>query len=225
MKNKTYIWISFIVLVFGILVVPKIVNRIKNGQIVKTNRLDSEQAATNENLVKIGEAPTFELINQDNKTISDATYKGKVYVVEFFFTSCPTICPKMNQNMLRIEKQFLHHPNFGIAAISIDPETDTPSVLKKYAKLLGVTSTNWNFLTGNKTTIYDLANKKFNVYVGQNNNVNGGFEHSGLMALIDKNGNIRCRKDAYGNPIMYYDGLDKNGIKAIQEDITSLLKE
>jgi protein SCO1/2 len=226
-KNKSYIGISFIILIFGIYAVPKIINRIQNGDIVKGERLDtvSNSTAINKNLVKIGSAPKFELINQENAKISNETYKGKVYVLEFFFTSCPTICPKMNLSMLEIEKSFFGNPNFGIVSISIDPEHDTAEVLKTHKELLGAKSGNWNFLTGDKTAIYDLANKGFNLYVGENSKIKAGFEHSGLFALIDKKSYIRCRKDNFGNPILYYDGLDKKGVRDIQHDIAILLKE
>jgi protein SCO1/2 len=131
----------------------------------------------------------------------------------------------MNQSMIEIQNKFFGNPNFGIVSISIDPEHDTSEVLKEHAATLGVKSSNWHFLTGDKKDIYDLANKGFNLYAGENSKVNGGFEHSGLFALIDKNGNIRCRKDDYGNPILYYDGLEKAGVKAIQQDIAILLRE
>lgn len=227
MKNKSYIGISFIILVFGILVVPTIVERVQKGTVTSADRLDNVHKgnSNNESLVKIGPCPKFDLTNQNNLNITNDTYKGKVFVIEFFFTSCPTICPKMNQSMLAIEKQFFGNPNFGLASISIDPETDSPKVLKEHAVLLGVTSSNWHFLTGDKDYIFNLANKGFNLYAGENNKVSGGFEHSGLFALIDKNGNIRCRKDQYGNPILYYDGLDAKGVKEIQEDIKLLLNE
>lgn len=226
-KNKSYIGISFVILIFGIYAVPKIVSRMQNNEIVKGDRLDMVTGANSEadKLTKIGPAPKFELINQDNVKISNETYKGKVYVLEFFFTSCPTICPKMNQSMLLIEKTFFGNPNFGIVSITIDPSHDTPSVLKDHAELLGVKSSNWNFLTGDREYIFNLANKGFNLYAGENSDVKGGFEHSGLFALIDKNGNIRCRKDDFGNPILYYDGLDKKGVRDIQQDINVLLKE
>lgn len=227
-KNKSYIGISFIVLIFGIYAVPKIVDRIKNGEVVKADRLDSVGVKTSKSdakLVTIGPAPKFALTNQDNDKISNDTYKGKVYVLEFFFTTCPSICPKMNLSMLEIEKTFFGNPNFGIVSITIDPAHDTPQVLKDHAKLLGVKSSNWHFLTGDKATIMDLSNKGFNLYAGENAKVSGGFEHSGLFALIDKEGNIRCRKDEFGNPILYYDGLDKKGVRDIQEDIKILLKE
>ncbi|MFV8268624.1 SCO family protein [Flavobacterium sp. GT2N3] len=226
-KNKSYIGISFIILIFGIYAVPKIVEKIKNDKVVQGDRLDSVNPATAEEgrLIKIGPAPKFELTNQDNKTITNETYKGKVYVLEFFFSTCPTICPKMNESMLVLEKSFFGNPNFGIVSITIDPEHDTPKILKEHANFLGVQSSNWNFLTGDKAYIFNLANKGFNLYAGENKKVEGGFEHSGLFALIDKNGNIRCRKDDYGNPILYYDGLDKKGVRNIQQDINILLEE
>ena len=227
-KNKSYIGISFIILIFGIYAVPKIVDRIKNGDVVKEDRLDNAGLQTSKSdakLVTIGPAPKFELTNQDNIKVSNETYKGKVYVLEFFFTTCPSICPKMNLSMLEIEKTFFGNPNFGIVSITIDPAHDTPQVLKDHAKLLGVKSSNWNFLTGDKETIMNLSNKGFNLYAGENAKVNGGFEHSGLFALIDKQGNIRCRKDNFGNPILYYDGLEKKGVRDIQQDIKILLEE
>ncbi|UUF16204.1 MULTISPECIES: SCO family protein [Flavobacterium] len=226
-KNKSYIGISFIILIFGIYAVPKIVDRIKNGDVVKGNRLDNvgSKSSKDAKLLTIGAAPKFELTNQDNVKVSNATYKGKVYVLEFFFTTCPSICPKMNLSMLEIEKTFFGNPNFGIVSITIDPTHDTPQVLKDHAKLLGVKSSNWNFLTGDRATIMDLSNKGFNLYAGENSKVSGGFEHSGLFALIDKDGNIRCRKDEFGNPNIYYDGLDKKGVREIQEDIKILLEE
>jgi protein SCO1/2 len=227
LKNKSYIWISFVILIFGILVVPEIMDRIQNDEIVKGDRLDKVSSSSNvdDKLTKIGPAPKFELVNQDNIKITNETYKGKVYVLEFFFSTCPSICPKMNQSMLIIEKKFFGNPNFGIVSISIDPEHDTPAVLKAHRELLGVKSSNWNFLTGDKTYILGLSNKGFNLYAGENSKVRGGFEHSGLFALIDKDGNIRCRKDEFGNPILYYDGLDKKGVRDIQQDIAILLKE
>ena len=209
MKNKSYIGISFIVLVFGIWTVKEI----------KARYFSKAE------LFEIGSAPRFNLINQDSIAISDVDFKDKVYVVEFFFSTCPTICPKMNENMLKIEKNFLTNDDFGIVSITINPANDTPSVLKAHAEHLGASNKNWQFLTGDKEYIYNLSNKGFNLYASQNNKVMGGFEHSGFFALIDKNGNIRCRKDNMGNPILYYDGLEKEGVKAIIEDINLLLKE
>lgn len=208
MKNKSYIGISFIILIFGIWAVPKIITKFQKSD-----------------LVEIGPVPAFELTDQNKKKISNTDYLGKVYVVEFFFSTCPTICPKMNQSMLQLQEALYGNPNFGLVSITIDPEHDTALVLKEHAALLGVKHYNWHFLTGDKSYIYSLANKGFNLYAGENNKAAGGFEHSGLFALVDKEGKIRCRKDAQGNPILYYDGLETSGVEAIKEDIKKLLEE
>jgi protein SCO1/2 len=226
MKNKSYIGISFIILVFGIIFIPKIINRIKDGSVVKNDRMSlSNDIVKEDGLMKIGPVPKFELTDQNNTKISDKSYLGKVYVIEFFFSTCPTICPIMNKNMKDIQKEFSKESNFGVASITINPENDTVEVLKEHANQLGITSPNWHFLTGDKEYILSLANKGFNLYAAENKKVNGGFEHSGLFALVDKEGKIRCRKDNQGNPILYYDGLEAKGVKEIKEDIKILLEE
>jgi len=208
MKKYSYVGIAFIILIFGIYAIPKIVNKIKTPT-----------------LVTIGKVPAFEFTNQDGKLISNSFYNDKVYVVEFFFTTCPTICPRMNENMVKIQNEFYANQNFGIASFSINPKHDTPEVLKAYAKSHGATLKNWNFLTGNQDKIYELANNGFTLFAGENSDAEGGFEHSGMFALIDKQGNIRSRFDAFGNPIAFYDGLDPKGVQMIKEDIVILLKE
>lgn len=208
MKKYSYIGIAFIILIFGIYAVPKIVNKFKTPE-----------------LITIGKVPPFEFTNQDGKLINNSFYDGKVWVVEFFFTTCPTICPKMNENMLKIQNEFYGNLDFGIASFSINPKYDTPQILKEYAEKHGATSKNWNFLTGDQAEIYELANTGFTLYAGEDSNAEGGFEHSGMFALVDKEGNIRSRLDEYGNPIAFYDGLDQKGVQQIKEDIKILLKE
>lgn len=230
MKNKSYIGISFIILIFGIYAIPKIISRVQNHEVVQGDRLNkigSDERPVNKasDLYTVGPVPQFILTNQDNQRISNKDYQGKVFLVEFFFSTCPTICPIMNQNMRVIDDLFYNNPQFGIVSITINPEFDTPEVLKKHAEDLGVKSKDWNFLTGDQEYIHDLSNKGFNIYTGQNSKVAGGFEHSGLFALVDKKGNIRCRKDEFGNPIVYYDGIEKKGLAMIKEDIRKLLAE
>ena len=125
--------------------------------------------------------------------------------------------------MVKIQNEFFGNPKLGIASFSIDPATDTPEVLKNYAIQYEITNPNWNLLTGDKEAIYELANKGFNLYVGENSEVEGGFEHSGFFALIDGDGNIRSRYDEQGNPIIYYNGLEDDGIQMLKEDIKLLL--
>lgn len=230
MKNKSYIGISFIILIFGIYAIPKIISRVQNHEVVQGDRLnkigpDEKPVNKASDLYTVGPVPQFILTNQDNRRISNKDYQGKVFLVEFFFSTCPTICPIMNQNMRIIDDLFYNNPQFGIVSITINPEFDTPEVLKKHAEDLGVKSKDWNFLTGDQEYIHDLSNKGFNIYTGQNSKVAGGFEHSGLFALVDKKGNIRCRKDEFGNPIVYYDGIEKKGLAMIKEDIRKLLAE
>ena len=211
MKKNSYILIAFVILVFGIWALPKIVNTISK-----------------EDLVKFEKVPHFEFIDQDKKIISNKDFEDKVYIVEFFFTSCPTICPKMNANMVKIQNEFYGNPEFGIASFSIDPNHDTPEILKAYAQEKGATLKNWHFMTGDKDEIYTFSNDGFRLYVGENADVEGGFEHSGLFALIDKDGFIRSRTVKTGeneNPIKFYNGLDAKEIQWLKEDIAVLLKE
>jgi len=212
-KKYSYIGIAFIILLFGIYVVPKVVGRFEDT-----------------GLTKFSKVPEFEFINQEGKTITNDTYKDKVYVVEFFFSTCPTICPIMNQKMLTIQDSFFGNPEFGIASISITPEIDSPETLKEYAKNNGITHKNWHLLTGkSEDIVYTLSNKGFKLYAGKGDESHSGFEHSGLFALVDKNGFIRSRKDEFGNPIMYYRALEEqtfpDQIKELKEDIKLLLNE
>tara|TARA_B100001939_G_scaffold286744_1_gene257038 strand:+ start:106 stop:801 length:696 start_codon:yes stop_codon:yes gene_type:complete len=231
MRNTKYIGLILVIIIFGIIFIPKIISRVNNRKIVESNR--SQSSIPLQYVFLNGEAkkvPEFAFLNQDSIIISNEDFNKKVYVAEFFFTSCPSICPIMNKNMKRIENRFGKRQDFGIASFSIDPSKDTPSVLKAYAESYDVFSQNWHFLTGEKDRIYNLANEGFNIFASVNPRVAGGFEHQGYFALIDKNGFIRCRSDQFGNPIVYYMGIDEEDVE-IQEvdlliyDIEKLLKE
>jgi len=240
MKNKSYIGITLVLLVFGIIFIPKIVNRFNNNEIVEGDRLNKVVKTQKSGLRIIDDVPSFSLTNQHNEIISDQALLGKVYVLEFFFSTCPTICPIMNRNLIDVEKKFSEHDDFGIISITINPKYDTPEVLKNHSEHLGVTSENWHFLTSESQEVIHTLARRFNMYVGENMDAPGGFEHSGLFALIDKDGKIRCRNDKYGNPILYYSALNfldeegfeedphgefRPGVDAIIEDIKKLLKE
>lgn len=226
----SYILISFVILMFGILFIPRIVSRFQGANVVDTNRLSRPLPLS---FIELnGEkkrVPDFVFTNQDYRLISNEDFLGKVYVIEFFFTTCPTICPIMNANMKRLEEAFGHRSDFGIASFTIDPEKDTPEQLKRYAESVGVFSQNWHFLTGDATAIFDLANKGFNIFAEINPNVAGGFEHQGYFALVDQNGYLRSRLDGFGNPIVYYLGipeseLDMQGTDMLLKDIQLLLQ-
>lgn len=239
-KNKyTYVWVSLIVLVFGIIFIPKIVNRIKEGDVVENDRMNvKDNSAQLAYVLKDGKkrrVPSFQLINQDSLLITDKDYKGKVFVVEFFFTSCPSICPVMTENLVYLQNEF-EGEDFGIASFSITPHFDTPTVLKTYAEKKGITSLDWHLMTGNKEDIHELANSGFNIFAAEMPDAPGGFEHSGLFALVDKKGYLRSRVDQFGNPIIYYRGAitqeqgendhgEKEQISILEQDIKKLLAE
>ena len=220
-----------VIVVFGVLFIPKIINRIANRTQVEDNR--SAPAKPLAYIKLNGEAkkvPEFFMLNQDSLFIGNEDFKGQVHLAEFFFTKCPSICPIMNKNMKIIDDRFGDRQDFGIASFTIDPANDTPYVLKKYAESYNVKSQNWHFLTSDVKTVYELANKGFSIFAGINPAVAGGFEHQGYFALIDKNGYIRSRVDRFDNPIVYYSGLDKEGeeiqdVDLLIEDIALLLKE
>ena len=231
-KKYSYIGVSFIILLFGIYVVRNLDRRIDENDLVqgdRLNKVDKKSGKTN-SLYTFNKVPDFEFLNQNGKTITNKDYKGKVYVVEFFFTTCPTICPLMNKQMLTIQDAFKENDNFGIASISITPQIDSPEIMKAYAKTHKINHKNWHLLTGQpEEVVYALSNQGFKLFAGKGDKDHAGFEHSGLFALVDKQGNIRSRKDKFGNPIIYYRALNEqtfpNQIEELKEDIKILLDE
>jgi len=242
--NYSYVGIALIVLVFGIIFIPRIVDRIKNNDITRDESRSNQTSDAKPYISDLGflningepkKVPAFSFINQDGKTITNEDYIGKVFVVEFFFTTCPTICPRMSKNLVQIQNSFEGIMDFGVASFTINPEHDTPKILKEYAEKYGMKNPNWNLMTGDIDVIYELANQGFNLYTAKDAEVEAGFEHSGNFALIDKNGFIRSRVVS-GNPIIYYNGMisesekiDDEGqeqqITMLKEDIAKLLKE
>ena len=230
-KSYKYTGLVIIIIFFGIIFIPKIFNRLANDSTVQDNRSTPAKPLS---YIKLnGEAkrvPDFLMYNQDSLLIGNEDYLGRVYVVEFFFSRCPTICPIMNKNMKILDEKFWKRKDFGIASFSIDPFHDTPKVLKEYAEKYKVKSQNWHFLTGNKSKVYELANSGFSIFASINPSVAGGFEHQGYFALIDKMGYIRSRVDRFENPIVYYSGIDVEnqniqGVDMLLDDIELLLNE
>ena len=171
-------------------------------------------------LFVVGKAPSFCFTDQHNHPFCDRDFKGKIWVADFFFTSCPTICPIMTTHMVAVQNAFPDN-SIGIASFSIDPETDTPEVLQAYAQEKGVHSPHWHLLTGKEEDIYRTANEGFNIYAKAGNTPEN-FEHSGLFALVDTKGNIVCRKEN-GKPILFYNGMTQEGITMLIEDIHKLM--
>jgi protein SCO1/2 len=156
---------------------------------------------------------TFNLINQDGKNFSEADVSSKIYVADFFFTSCLSVCPKMTNNLKYVQNAFKNDNRIAIISFTVDPETDTVQRLKWYANHFGLNTTNWNFLTGNKKEIYRLARESF--YVSASDGDAGDFIHSDKLVLVDKEKQIRG----------YYTGTDKNAVKQLIHDIKKLENE
>ncbi len=245
MDNKKNIIIIILILVFGLVFVPRIIDRVKNDDVSRSESRSLKLDNFEKNIDPLPyllvnnerkKVPDFKFINQNEKLVSNKDYLGKVYIVEFFFTTCTTICPIMNTNLVHIQNSFTAFPDFGIASFSINPEYDTSKVLQLYAQDNGITNPNWNLMTGNRNEIYKLANDGFNLYTAASSDFVDGFEHSGYFAIIDKEGYIRSRVDEFGNPKIYYKGsvdfnekLDNNGeaeeITILKEDLLKLLNE
>jgi len=157
----------------------------------------------------------FELIDQDSSMVTNETFADQVYVADFFFTSCPTICPKMKAQMLRVYEKFENNPEVAILSHTIDPTYDTVALLKDYAERLGVSSDKWKFLTGNQDYIYDLAEESYMSLADEDSDAPGGYIHSGAFLLVDKQRRIRG----------VYDGTEPEQVDVLMNDIEKLLKE
>ena len=245
MINKRNILIIILLIVFGLVFVPRIIDRVKNNDISRSESRSLKLDNFEKNIKPLPyllmnnerkKVPEFNFVNQNGELVSNNDYIGKVYIVEFFFTTCTTICPVMNTNLIHIQNSFTKFSDFGIASFSINPEYDTVDILNQYANENGIVNSNWNVMTGDRSEIYKLANDGFNLYTAASSDFIDGFEHSGYFALIDKQGFIRCRNDEFGNPKIYYKGsvnymdkLDSNGeaeeITILKEDLLKLLNE
>ncbi|SHO65260.1 SCO family protein [Algoriphagus zhangzhouensis] len=157
----------------------------------------------------------FEFVNQVGKTVTNADVEGKVYVADFFFTTCPTICPIMKKEMLRVYDAYKDNPNFKILSHSIDPTYDTQEVLKDYAEKLGIEDANtWNFLTGEPQKIYEIGQTSYLTTAQEDQKEPGGFLHSGAFVLVDQEGHIRG----------VYDGTKEDQVTRLINDIPKILK-
>ena len=159
--------------------------------------------------------PNFKFLNQDSLWISQKDMAGKIYVADFFFTTCPTICPTMKTQLLRIFDKFAEDDRVRILSHTIDPEYDGVRVLKDYAKKLNITSPRWNLVTGKKSDIYRLGEKSYMVTAQEDANEEGGFVHSGAFILVDQNRHVRG----------IYDGTKEEDVNHLIEDMSLLLKE
>ena len=156
----------------------------------------------------------FNLLNQDSVIVTPASLEGRIYVADFFFTSCPTICPIMKTQLLRVYDKIKNDQDVQIVSHTIDPEHDDVALLNTFASNLGVSSSHWQFLTGEKDSIYALA-QTYMVIADEDSDAPGGFVHSGAFLLLDKARRIRG----------VYDGTEKDQVDLLIKDIDLLRKE
>lgn len=134
---------------------------------------------------------SFNFIDQDSVAFNADLLKNQVYLADFFFTSCPSICPKVMKNMLRVQEKYKGTPNFKLVSFSLDPKRDTPARMKKYAENIGADLSMWHFVHGPKDSIMTIANEDYYVPAFEDPEAPGGFDHSGKLLLIDGNGHLR----------------------------------
>lgn len=159
--------------------------------------------------------PDFIFIDQDSNEISQKTFQNKIYIADFFFTTCPTICPIMKTQMFRVYEKFKGNNQVAFLSHTIDPKHDTVAVLKNYADGLGVSSNQWHFVTGNREAIYNIAQNHYMISAQEDKSAPGGAIHGGSFILIDKEKRIRG----------YYDGTNEKEVTQLINDIPFLLQE
>jgi protein SCO1 len=158
----------------------------------------------------------FSFINQDGKIITDKDYEGKIYVADYFFTTCQTICPKMATELLRVQDKFAYTKGLvQILSHTVNPENDSVSVLKSYSEMIHADNSMWNFVTGDKKQLYDMARYSYLVNAMEGNGGPDDFIHSELFVLVDKEKHIRG----------IYDGTDIKAVNDLLDDIKVLIAE
>jgi protein SCO1/2 len=157
----------------------------------------------------------FSYLNQDSVMIKSSSMKGKVWIAEFFFTSCPTICPTMTKQMIRLNNDTKDIGKYlQFMSFSINPKNDTPSELRKYISKNKITAKNWQFFTGNEAATHDLGINYFQIFAGQDAESAGGYAHSGAFTLVDREGYVRG----------VYLGTDSKEVNRLKTDLRKLLK-
>jgi protein SCO1/2 len=159
----------------------------------------------------------FSFVKQDSTVVTQKDLANRVYVAEYFFTTCKGICPKMNKNMQVVYEKFKNNPDFLILSHTVNPENDSVPVLKRYADSLGASPNNWWFLYGSKTDLYKSARESYLLDDPKNSskNIDDQFLHTQFFALVDKQGRVRG----------IYDGIKKDEVDQLMLDIEEIIKE
>lgn len=157
--------------------------------------------------------PPFSFINQDSTIVTNEDLKAAPYVADFFFTHCPSICPIVTKEMLRIHENF-EDTDLQLVSFTMDPKRDTPEVLKNYASKIEVNAPKWHFLTGDKKALHSISTDFFSVVI-EDDEAPGGFNHTGKLLLVDTDGHIRA----------FCEGTDPEDVTEFIKDVAKLLEE
>lgn len=197
-------------------------NKEKKKVLPVINPIDLQEDVVDSSLLRVGvghRIGDFEFTNQAGKKISLADIKGSVFVAEYFFTTCGTICPIMNQQMMRIQKKFKGNPAVKLLSFTVDPDVDDVEQIKNYAEGHEAVPGQWHFLTGDKTKLYEVARKSFFVLkpaeAENAGDAGGDFIHTNNFVLVDQELRIRG----------YYDGTKEKDVNLLMDNIELLLKE
>lgn len=207
---------SIIVVVIGITIAYFMISKPKplkvfNPADINPELVDESLQSTNKNH-RVG---GFNLTDQDGNTVTPNNFKDKIYVTDFFFVTCPTICPKMTDQMLRVYEEFKDNDAILLLSHTVMPEEDSVPVLKEYADKIKVNSNKWKFVTGDKKQIYDLARKTYFAAVTEGDGGVDDFIHTENFVLVDKEKRLRG----------FYDGTSKKDVDRLIKDIYTLLSE
>jgi protein SCO1/2 len=207
-KNKTAIFLTVFFMVLGIAFLGYYYYAMP-----KRAALDVVEGDRNHHI------GAFSFTNQDGKTITNEDVKGKIYVVEYFFTTCKGICPKMNENMVKVYQAFRGDPDVLILSHTVDPKKDTVAAMKAYSNKFDADASQWMFLTGGKKELYDMARNSYLITAADDTattDIQSDFIHTNHFVLVDRLGRIRGH---------YYDGTDSKSIAQLINDIKDLKKE
>tara|TARA_Y100001934_G_C12214767_1_gene707866 strand:- start:261 stop:986 length:726 start_codon:yes stop_codon:yes gene_type:complete len=219
-------------ILFSILILPYLIvvlvenatHNILTLGYLETTTLEMDSLGEVTEIIDSVQVPSFQLINQNQEYITNEDLIGQHYVVNFFFTSCPTICPTTTLNLIQLQTKIKNYgiEDFRILSISVDPDTDTPNRLKEYAKSMNIDLSNWDFLTGPQDDIYDIVESGFSLSVGQDSLAPGGVFHSPNITIVDSKGYIRTGLDKKKNVKFVYDGTLYSDIKLLVGEIQRL---
>lgn len=215
-KYRLFITTMFLISAAAVIMFYNVLKPQKKLPIFQPNMVKFQLVdSTIQHIKRFHKISSFELVNQNNQTVTNEFYDGKIYIADFFFTTCPGICPIMKDNMIYLQEEFLDDDQVYLLSHTVTPEIDSVSVLKDYSIEKGVLDYKWNMVTGDKKQIYELARKSYLVAEDIETSFEYDMIHTENFVLIDPERRIRG----------FYDGTDKESIKQLVKDVYILKQE